>query len=217
MRKSTKSHKRWKVPADKRQFVKKSIKQYGKGEPKFWRRNDWIDYVNTYISYLKHRVSKHTVRFHDWEDITQRALMTVWKGRKSYNSNRPLKPWIKTVVHRVYVQFLQTRVFCNYHTTEQSSEFKRLATHPEPILTRLVESDSAGNEEVQYEPDMPAPHSPESYDEFVGTLSPTEQLWMHLRYEHKKHCVIRKKMKISCRAEIKLTNSVEKKLEKYLT
>jgi DNA-directed RNA polymerase specialized sigma24 family protein len=115
------------------------------------------------------------MNYQDWEDITQRAFLNIWKHRESYNGDRPLKPWIKVCVNNTYLKFIDDNVFYNTVSTEHANA-KESVQHASPILTTTVELDGYGNIEIRYEPDSVEPEATDSYTEFEETLTDEEKI-----------------------------------------
>ena len=112
-----------------------------------------------------------SINSHDWDDITQVALLNIWRGRKSYDSKQPLKPWIKTCVGRTYINFIQSRIFYNNILDAKYALGKRNIQHPTPIVTKSVQLDSCGNEELCYEPDIASVEKVDSFVEFSNIMN----------------------------------------------
>lgn len=59
---------------------------------------------------LRGRMISHARRFagaHDAEDVVQSALIEAWRRRERYDPDRPIEPWLLTIVRRRAIDHLR--------------------------------------------------------------------------------------------------------------
>lgn len=148
-----------------------------------WDKRDWADYVRECVRFYRSRSLSTALNHHDWDDITQLCLIHVWKKRKLYQKNRPLKPWLKVVTLNQIQNQIRNRL-C--HCDKGAALYRWYLRTPKSLVTRTVYVDSM-REEVKYEPDAIDPRTlrHEIGMEDLGHLKREEKMALHLlmKYE----------------------------------
>ncbi len=130
-----------------------------------WKTQDWFT-IGRYYAQSFRRGSTAPLNSHDWDDISQMALIRLWKGRKWHDASRPFKPWCKTVIQNEIRNQIRRRF--GYTPNCKPSKLKFYLRNPYRLLTKTVITTSL-TEEVVYLPDAIDPRT-------CGTVIQVEDL-----------------------------------------
>lgn len=130
-----------------------------------------LSYASGELSRLPSRHPTLPLNRHDWDDIQSTILRRVHAKRHLLDSDRPFKPYVKTIIGRAFQNEIRDRCAKTGYAVRNAA----------PLVTRVIESDDDGQTEIVYEPDVAAPQSNlppnarESVDAIVKTLGPLDQ------------------------------------------
>lgn len=143
------------------------------------KNGNWIEpATNIFWSIIGERgylTRIETIKYHDWEDCLQEILVYIWAKRRHYHKDKPLGPWLRTIISRQILNKIRATIGFK-HAKAKLRLFSRLKSQDVPIYYPVRDS----------------------WDDFIVGLSKVELgiLTNPLRYSYEKRYRIRRKLRI---------------------
>lgn len=86
-------------------------------------RNDALEeLISRYMKYVYSGAHHYLHDDQDAQDVTQEVFVKVWKNLKKIDTERPLKPWIATIVKRTCLDFLKKKSLVAFSEIDGDAE-----------------------------------------------------------------------------------------------
>jgi hypothetical protein len=72
------------------------------------------------------------IKYHDWEDCLQEILVYIWAKRRHYHKDKPLGPWLRTIISRQILNKIRATIGYK-HARAKLRLFSRLKGQDVPV------------------------------------------------------------------------------------